>query len=607
MIWLFLKALFGLTFVTIAAIGAGGAISSILPDSFRPFERATFIVLGGFGLLSTGLFLVGRVSFTRLFITPVLAIVAAVGMFAILKAFRRGHFSSIATDWPAIPAILIALVLIFTAVCGLAEITGDLNNDAVAYHLLGPKVWLRDGAIRPVLDNSITAFPQIGETLFAALWSVGGSRAPSFSSFLSLALLLAIAASLAVRLGLTDRDAWWAAALIATMPAVYAGAHSCFVDVSYGAFVLAAVRIGLDARRLREWAALGLFCGFAAGTKYTGLLAIPVVFLCVFLFHWTRSTPRFDLPLVGRIVVAIAAALVIGSPYYIRNWIQLGCPIYPPPPGYSAWCSPKYMSAGAISAFHAYIRHRGAGLGRGFGAFLLLPFNLTFHTSNFHGAGGIGLCPLALAPLGILSARKNAAAKILVLLTFVLVGLWFFTQQESRFLIHVYVLSAVFAVLGWRTLSDNGAQLAKYLAAIVIFFSCSYGLFMILKMDQQDARSVFSGRFAVARREASIPYLQSFEFLNRDYSVRRVLILDSSVPAFYSDKDYVKPEGNWGERTLPGGIDSSEALAEAIAHRLNVSHVLDVHSEFSNFRVPPNTPGLTLVFEAANQRVYQID
>jgi hypothetical protein len=80
------------------------------------------------------------------------------------------------------------------------------------------------------------------------------------------------------------------------------------------------------------------------------------------------------------------------------------------------------MSAGAISAFHAYIRQRGAGLGRSFGAFLLLPFNLTFHTSNFHGAGGIGLCPLALAPLGILASRKNAA-RVLVLLMFLLVVL----------------------------------------------------------------------------------------------------------------------------------------------------------------------------------------
>jgi hypothetical protein len=606
MIWLFLKALFALIFVTTAAIGVGASILRILPENFRRFERATFTILGGFGLLSTLLFLIGQVSFTHLSITLVLAVGAVVGILVIFKALRRGSFLSIATDWPAIPAILIVLVLLFTAVCGLAEITGDLNNDAVAYHLLGPKVWLRNGVIRPVLDNGLTAFPQIDETLFAALWSLGSSRAPNFSSFLSVALLLAVGASLAIHLGLTNRDVWWAAALVVTMPAVYAGAHSCFIDVLYAAFVLAAIRIGLDVRHLPEWAGFGLFCGFAAGTKYTGLLAIPVVLFCVALLNFTRNK-RFDSQLVGRIAVAVAAAAVIASPYYIRNWILLGCPIYPPPPGYSTWCSPRYISAEAIAAFHAYIRHRGAGLGRGFGAFLLLPFNLTFHTSNFHGAGGIGLCPLALAPFGILSSWKKASAKILVLLMFLLVALWFFTQQESRFLIHVYVLSAIFAVLGWRAIAANGSRVAKYLAAVVVFLSCAYGLFMILQMDQQDARSVFSEQFAAARREASIPYLASFEHLNHDDSVRRVLILDSSVPSFYSDKDYVKPEGDWGERTLAGGVDSSQALTRVLAHQLDVSHVLDVRSQLADFRIPPGTPGLTLVFEAKDQRIYRVD
>jgi len=418
--------------------------------------------------------------------------------------------------------------------------------------------------------------------------------------------LLAVAASLAVHLGLTNREAWWGAALVATMPAVYAGVHSCFVDVSYATFILAAIRIGLDARRLRDWLAVGLFCGFAAGTKYTGLLAIPAVIFCIALFNLATNGSRLDFHLARRIAVALAAAALLASPYYIRNWIQLGCPIYPPPPGYSSFCSPKYMSADAISAFHAYIRQRGEGLGRSFGAFLLLPFNLTFHTSNVHGAGGIGLCPLALAPLGILSARKNAAARVLVLLTFLLVVLWFFTQQESRFLIHVYVLTAIFAMLGWRAVA-NGTRLSKYLLAAVVFLSCSYGLFMIFKMDQQDARAVFSPRFAAIKRETSIPYLPSFEYLNRDDAVRRVLILDSSVPSFYSDKDYVKPEGNWGERTLPGAPDSSQALAQVLAHQLKVSHVLDVHSEYSNFRIAPRTPGLTLVLEANNQRIYRVD
>ena len=129
------------------------------------------------------------------------------------------------------------IVLAVTAFSGLAEMTGDWNKDSVAYHLLGPTVWLRNGVIRPVLDNSHTAFPQIPETLFAVLFTAGGDRAPDFSSWLTLGLLLLVSACLAMRTGLSGSHAWWVAAIIVTMPAVYSGAHACFVDGLYAAFV----------------------------------------------------------------------------------------------------------------------------------------------------------------------------------------------------------------------------------------------------------------------------------------------------------------------------------------------------------------------------------
>ena len=194
----------------------------------------------------------------------------------------------------------------------------------MAYHLLGPKVWLREGRIRPVLDNCHTAFPQIPETLFAILWSVGGSRAPNFSSFLTFGLLLALSGSIAIRCGLGDVEAWWVAAIVSTMPAVYTGAHGCFVDATFAAFVIAATRVGLDAQNSSEWSILGLFCGLALGTKYTALLAVPAVLMCVLLLPLKRRS--WNAPaLAKKIFLAGGIAFLIGSPYYIRNWLVLGC------------------------------------------------------------------------------------------------------------------------------------------------------------------------------------------------------------------------------------------------------------------------------------------
>ena len=93
---------------------------------------------------------------------------------------------------------------------------------------------------------------------------------------------------------------------------------------------------------------LRTICGFAIGTKYTGLIAVPILLACIVLLRWR------DLGLENaatKAMAAIAVACVVGSPCYIRNWILLGCPIYPPPPGYKLLCSPKYLSPEAISSF----------------------------------------------------------------------------------------------------------------------------------------------------------------------------------------------------------------------------------------------------------------
>ena len=244
-------------------------------------------------------------------------------------------------------------------------------------------------------------------------------------------------------------------------------------------------------------------------------------------------------------------------------------------------------------------------MGRGIGSFLLLPFNLTYHTSNFHGAGGIGLAPLALGPIGLLAFRKNAVVRMLGIFALLLVAMWFVTQQESRFLIHGYVIGAIFAVLGWRQVSTSRNAALRILAAAVIAVSFGYGLLMIARDCAPLVHAVFSPTFAQARRASEIPYLESFQYLNHTSEVRKILILDRSVPSFYCEKDYLKPVGQWGERTLPGAPDPQEALRQA--RSLGVSHILDVNSSIAPFQVAETQAGLTLVLSSVDQRVYRVD
>ena len=603
--WLaYARAIFATVILALAALGLGSPIARILPEKLSAWSKAICCWIAGFGILGVALLVVGQWSFSRITIGVVLAL----GIGAAAVTLIRGEWAALKfplriTRAQIIPAAIIAAVLLITAAGGLSEPAGDWGYDGVAYHLLGPKVWLRNGIIRPVADNTNTAYPAVAETCFAALMAIGGDRAPGFSAVFTFALLLLIAGSLARRCGLDGTGGYWVAALVAAMPAVYDGAHSGFIDAIYAAFILAAARIAFDADTRSHFFAVGLFCGLAMAAKYTGLVAGP---LLLFVAVWPRESvgaiARGEI--LRRVGLAAIVALVVASPFYLRNWLVLGSPIYPPPASFTKFLHIKYLSADALRSFYGYSLRRGQGHGRNCLALLLLPFNLTYHTADFNGGAGIGLTALALAPLGAIAAWRDPFARRLAILSGVLALTWFATIQESRYLIHVYAIGAIFAVLGWRYIKSVAGRRGAVLAAIVICISVPYGLRSIALARRMDTFSVFSERYAAERRDALMPFWKSFEFINHDPSVTKLLILDPSVPPYYSEKHYLKPFGQWGEVVLPEARTPADVLAEL--SQLGVSHVLDVRSSVSGFRVPQNFPGVALVFEQPGERVYRV-
>ena len=589
--WLIaLKAVFANILVAVSVIGFGIWIPRFLPDSFSRSTKWICAVVGGVGTLGSLLFIVGQFSYTRMSIGIVLAlgvILALFGSWQIYLPIRK-------------PAVIVIALLAITAVAGLAQPVGDWDVDGISYHFVGPKVWLRDGIIRPIPDNSGTSFPVVVEMVFGALRAFGGERAQGVSATWTLALFLAMAGALGRRSGLGARGAWWVAALLATMGAVYEGTHSGFIDAVYVAFLLAAMRVGFDATEKKHFVAFGFFCGLAMATKYPALVAVPAIILCAI---WGRKGfTNFQRIRNACLVAAVAG--IVASPVYLRNWILLGSPVYPPPPSTANFFHPKYYSAAGLTYLYQYARYLGQGIGHGFGAFLLLPYNLTYHTSNFNGAGGIGLAPLAFGWLGVLASWREEFARRLAVAGFLLMLIWFLTLQNSRYLIHGYAIAAVFGVLGWKYAISIVGKRGKLLCAAVIAVSLAYGFVLEVKSRIPDLHAVFSPAYAQQRRLAEIPYYESFEYLNHELSVKRVLILDETVMAYYSDKVYVKPFGQWKEQLLPDASTPVQVLGNL--GELHVSHILDVQSKISGFCVPPGFSGVVLVFERPGQRVYKV-
>ncbi len=405
-------------------------------------------------------------------------------------------------------------------------------------------------------------------------------------------------------MGLNQAGVWWALAVIVAMPAVYRGIYGGILDAVFAAIVLAAARLALDSERPGDFALFGIFCGFAMGMKYTGIVAFLILICCAFFATvWgKRCAPGLALKylaLGGLIATAVA------SPCYLRNWLLYGCPIYPPPPGLLRIFPATQILPAVMQELLKNVHDTGLGMGRSLANLFLLPFNLTYHTANFRGAGGIGLIPFALGPLGLVYKRRDSFCTTLALFALLQTTAWFLTAQVSRYLIPVYVVAAIFGVIGWQYTARVSPHYGRALAGVAVTISILYGAWMIVSERKDDVRAGLSASFEDQRRHREIPRLESFEYINREPSVRRVLVLYPHVAAYFIEKDYVKAFGRWGEQTIPGAETVAQVMAQLPG--LHVTHILDVRSESGSYDLLDKPPGLQKVFERENERIYQVE
>jgi hypothetical protein len=590
--------------LVVAAFGLGNLLGPLLPREFSRIDRLATAFLGGLGLMGLLLFLVGLIRLSLVTIFVLILPLVALGIFSFIKEHKLYACHWRLGEIPRIPLFIIAVILIITFIGGLAAPVGDIKMDAIAYHFLAPHVWLRDASIHVLPDECLAAFPATVETLYAALMAIGGARAAELFALVGLSLLLLVSYGFADRVGLDSDGAWWAIALVATMPVVYRGAYGGFVDVIFSGFLLLALRLALDAQSMGESVLAGLFAGFTMGTKYTGLPAFVLILIAALAFALVRES-RMPVKLFRQFGVFSATALLVASPWYLRNWLVLGSAIYPPPPPLLRFFHIKYMSPAAVDGLAAIVRREGMGMGHGLTSLLLLPFHFTFHPANFlNGPGGIGVCVLALAPFGICLRWRDPFVGALALFCFMEVLGWFVTEQDARFLIHVYVLLAVFTVWGWRAVAASATRSGNLFAGAAMACSILYGFGLIVPDRVADMHAAVSPAFEKQRDSREIPYFESFTYLNESPGVKKVLVLEPRLPAFYFEKDYLKPIGRFGEQTVPEGNDYQ--LLRGKLNTYGITHILDVRLESNNFRVPPGEPSLQLVFQRDDQRVYQV-
>ncbi len=525
----------------------GLGLGSLLLQHFLPLdlslaERFVFgtgLGLGAMGLLILGLGLIGLFQpLVAYGITVALSIIVVPQ----LRAFFRQLFRWRPVNLPnRLTTLYLLLIGLFALLLALLPPT---DWDGLFYHLTGPKLYLQAGRITGGFDVPHFNFPSLMEMLFAWAMLLRGDIAAKLLHT-GFGLLLVGLVYLTTRRFLGQKAAWPAVVILAGMPMLGTLAAWAYNDLALAFYQLAAIyaiinyQLAISNEQLamnkspisnpsttlrtslqslienpkpvlslaevskiqnRRWLILGgLFAGLAMGLKYTSFVT-PLVISGLILWRtcWVsritpsnRWWPASRFAGISNLAIFSLVALLIALPWYVKNWVFTGNPVYP---FLSDLLGGQYWDS-----FRAeWYASAGTGIGWRPGTLLTLPWLLTLGVRDVNfWDGRTGPLLLLFLPLILFyslfhnhynasqSKIQNPKSKIAnVLLIYVLAHFAFWTLGviwsrslwQSRLLLPGLVGLAPLA--GWVWVKLPQFDLSKF--SVSRFVNIAVGLALVL-------------------------------------------------------------------------------------------------------------------------------
>lgn len=417
----------------VVVAGCGRLLLSFTAIRFASRWEGLFLS-GTMGLMACGyaLFSLGAAGSLEpramAFLLTALTLVSAAGWLRLLPVDASKQPDPSPWDRPA------ALLLLFLlSACFLLVLTPEIGKDALIYHLAVPKRYLLHQGFHVIPGNVFAGYPLLGEMHYLLALFLGNDLLAKLMNFTVLGSIL-------LGMGLFSRHVMEDHAfpalsmlLFFSIPSVFAVSHSAYNDLFVSLFILSALYsfFRWSREKATAWLLLSaIFTGGAVACKYTALLIPPLGCLGILFFAKKRG---LAVPAVFRLLVLyLAAALITGCPFYLKNWIVMGNPLYP---FFHSLFGGLGWDADQARLYDIFVQ--GLGMGRAFLDYLLLPVNVSLRAKmdspQFDGILG----PIFLLTLPFLAfvRKKETAVRVILVYLFFSFLFWAFSAQQIRYLI----------------------------------------------------------------------------------------------------------------------------------------------------------------------------
>jgi hypothetical protein len=439
--------------------------------------------------------------------------------------------------------------------------TPPVSKDALTHHLAVPKLYLKHGGIYEIPFMPYSYYPMNLDLLYLLPLHFGNDIIPKFIHF-GFALLTAWLIFGYLKRRINIIYALLGVIFFLSVPIIVKLSITVYVDLGLIFFSTASLLLLLkwleSGFRGRFLIFSGIFCGLGMGTKYNGLIALFLLTLFVPFIHsrYTQGTKARFSTVARYSMIFAGIALLVFSPWIIRNIIWTNNPIYPL---YDHWFNPEHgeaqRSLGPF-AFRALIYHES------WWQIALLPVRIFFQGQDGipqYFDGKLNPFLLLLPITAFLWMRQDAEGlkrEKKVLLAFVILFFafaFFRTDLRIRYISPIIPPLILLSVLGIKNMVDRIGDLKAggfgrlapiFLLSVLIFALSLNARYILYQFRYVQPFPYLRGHVS---RDAYIskyrPEYPAFKYINRHLpSNALVLFIFIGNRGYYCERDYIFAE-----------------------------------------------------------------
>lgn len=515
----------GLILALILLLGSYGLGKRLSYLFFKIADQTLYFPLGLGVVLGVVYAIVEYTTTPMLFylIWGILVVLAAFETPILSYRLRRVHF------WAA-PFVLLGY---------WSTLTPVLFFDSLVYHLGLPYQYLAAGEMSVLPYNTFSAFPpfdQVLNLLFLSMDSISGLKVFSIIVYLQIIAILSgllrviTAGGISIRGG-NGRDREVAhefefarteflAILMLLLPAAWILVHILTAELLLGLFFCSGVIFLTNEFEALTWRKLltaALFFAFSAWTKSNVMLYVFFVFVLWFsLNRW-----RFSIESLKKLGLLFAMILILLLPFFIRNYLVVGDPLYP---AFAGFFSVKNWSNQQSIDLQADI---SAPQDRGVKDIFLTPFLLTFLPQRFGSAASIGLVYLISVVAYPFTRKFTTVNRILLYVLFCYLA-WLYVFRDFRQFFPPFLLLGFLSYNSFLYLFQRSRQL--FTACVALCAAVS--LYFLYPVYRHWFPLILPGQSAARYLEEHLDYYPIAKKINELQTTEKILTLGETRGAY---------------------------------------------------------------------------